>query len=424
MLAKGNSDERKKHIYLLLDEWDNDRNFVGKELELISDRYDVTVICNSASVMLNDKVRYSIYKRPGKILAAVSILRMLVDGDVWNEIGRVLKEDSNKAAKLSEVIRFYINADLFRSYMKKQGYLECNALYYSYWYFWKCYAVTHEINKYPGSRVITRTHEYDLYDYTSPSGYQPFKESMDAKLDRVIFISEHGMDYYLRKYNRKAGEKYKLYRLGTKDPFPKMDRKHFPYETMTETKEREDVNEGEISLVSCSSIIARKRVQRIVEALSLIENVKISWKHFGTGDQADELAILAEEKLGQKTNIKYELMGYVTNEELHEYYMKHYVNVFITTSSSEGNPVSVMEAMSYGIPVIAPAVCNFPNMIKGSGILIDEKCEPEDLADAIRRFVQMSGTEVITYRRNARRCWEEKFDADKNNRRFVDEILC
>jgi glycosyltransferase involved in cell wall biosynthesis len=161
-----------------------------------------------------------------------------------------------------------------------------------------------------------------------------------------------------------------------------------------------------------------------VEAIDLIDDIKIKWRHFGTGDQADELTELAKKKLTNKQNVEYELMGYVTNDKLHEYYMDHYVDIFITASSSEGNPVSVMEAMSYGIPVIAPAICNFPNMIKECGILVDEKCDPVDLSNAIREIAMMSLEDIRLLRDNVRKCWEEKFDAEKNNRRFVDEILC
>ena len=403
-----------KKLYLLLDEWDNDRNFVGRELEMTAERYDVTVICNSAGEDLNPKVKYIVYKRPGKLNAVVSGLKMLADRDAWHEFGRVLREDSGIGAKMSEAIRFYINADLFRSFMKKNGFFEDGAIYYSYWYFWKCYAVTHEAHRYPGSRIITRTHEYDLFDYTSPSGYQPFKESMDGKLDSIIFISEHGREYYLRKYGKKSGPKYKLYHLGTVDPWPDKDD-----EDMIGDRKPDE----EFVLVSCSSIIERKRVYRIAESLSLIDGTRVRWIHFGTGEKEDELKRLCKDKLEGKDNILYELKGYVKNEELHEYYRNNRVDAFITASSSEGNPVSVMEALSYAIPVIAPSICNFPNMITDCGILVSDKCEAEEMAAAIGRIAKMPYNEIMQLRVNARKCWNENYNADKNNRKFISEVI-
>lgn len=410
-----------KKLFLLLDEWDNDRNFVGRELKLIKEKYDVTVICNSASVMLDPDVRYSVYIRPPRITAVSNALKMLLDPDAWEEIRRVLRDRPRSFAKLSEVIRFYINADLFRSFMKRNGFLQDNAIYYSYWYFWKCYAVTHEIDKYQGSRIITRTHEYDLYDYTSPSGYQPFKEAMDRKLDSVVFIAEHGMEYYLSKYRRKKCDKYKLYYLGTQDPVKYDPKGDYTGEDGESVCMQDDV--PSFLLVSCSSIIERKRVDRIAEALSMIDEISIQWVHFGTGDKEAELKKICENRLKGKSNIRYELKGYVRNDELHKFYRNNKVDAFITASSSEGNPVSVMEAMSYGIPVIAPAICNFPNMIKDCGILVSDECGVEELSEAIRRTAEMDEASVEELRCNSRKCWEERFDSDKNDRRFVEEVL-
>lgn len=402
-----------KKLYLLLDEWDNDRNFVGGELKLMAEKYDVTVVCNSAEEDRYPNVKYVVYKRPGKRKAVSSILRMFFDREAWEEISRVLKEASRKASKLSETIRFYINADMFREFMKKNGFFENDVIYYSYWYFWKCYAVTHEIDKYPDSRVITRTHEYDLYDYTSPSGYQPFKEPMDVKLSYIIFIAEHGRDYYLRKYDRKACDKYRLYHLGT--PLPSVSGKY----GTTGVCERSET----LTIVSCSAVIERKRVFRIVEALGMINRISIRWTHFGTGDQDLYLRQLCDEKLKEKSNISYDLKGYVKNEELHAFYASNKIDVFVTASSSEGNPVSVMEALSYGIPIIAPAVCNFPNMITDCGILVSGECRAEELAEAVMMIAEMPDEDIRKLRNNARRCWEENFNAEENNIRFVEEVL-
>ncbi len=402
-----------KKLYLLLDEWDNDRNFVGGELEKICEKYDVTVICNCAEIMLNPGVKYAIYKRPGKTAAVISLIRMIFDRDAWTEAGCVMKEDTNRIGRLSEAVRFYVNADLFGTFMRKNGYFEDNAIYYSYWYFWKCYAITRRIDKLRGSRVITRTHEYDLYDYTSPSGYQPFKESMDQKLDKIIFIAEHGRDYYLKKYGYKPGDKYKLYRLGTKDPYKACDGKG------AEKYSRPDT----FTLVSCSSVILRKRVKRIAEALALISDIKIKWIHFGTGDLFEDLKETCHKLLDDKPWIEYELMGYVKNEDLHDFYAGNRVDMFVSTSSSEGNPVSVMEALSYGIPVIAPAVCNFPNMIKDCGMLTSGECTPEELADAITAFTKLPDDRMGDLRIRARNCYEEKFNAEENIKRFIEEVL-
>ena len=406
-----------KKLYLLLDEWDSNRNFVGDELRLIREKYDVTIVCNSAYSDLEDGVRYLTYTRPSVLHALVSLLKGLADRELWHELGVAFRYRSDVCSKvagrISEAVRFYINADLFRGYMKEQGCMENGAIYYSYWNFWKCYAVTHIIDRYPGSRVISRIHGYELYDEQIPSGYQPFKNAMDAKLDKLIFVSETGKEHYLDKFGKTDSDKYVLYLLGTRNSLDREACLHGSY------------REGgkDFLLVSCSRIDSNKRVERIAKALSLINDLQLEWVHFGTGDLEDAVRSEASALLDNKVNIRYEFRGLVNNGIIHEFYRERMPDAFITASASEGNPVSVMEALSYGIPVIAPAICNFPNMIADCGILVSEECSTEELADAVVKIAGMPGDDIRKIRYNARKRWENDFDADKNNRRFVEEVL-
>ena len=406
-----------KKLYLLLDEWDNDRNFVGGELEVLCRKYEVEVICNSAVSDLDERIKYHIYKKPSKLYAISSLIRGLIDKDLWNELSNAVHYNSDTHStlsfRISEAVRFYINADLFRRFMNKQGCFENGVIYYSYWNFWKCYAVTHEMNKYPDSRAISRIHGYELYDEQIPSGYQPFKNIMADKLDKLIFVSETGRDHYFAKFKKIDDARYGLYQLGTVN-------------VMTDDEKALSVSchhHGEFLLVSCSRIDKIKRVGLIADALSLIDDVKIRWIHFGSGLLEDEVKAGAERLLNDKENISFDFKGFVENNVIHGFYGNHHPDAFINVSSSEGNPVSVMEALSYGIPVIAPAICNFPNMIQDCGILVSGECRADELAETIRKFAGMPDEDIVRMRNNARRCWEEKFDADKNNRRFVEEVF-
>lgn len=405
-----------KKLYLLLDEWDNDRNFVGEELKLICEKYDVTVICNSAESDLEHRARYLIYKRPSKVYALNSLLKGVFDRSLWAELKTALKYESDVhstvSGRISEAVRFYINADMFRCFMKKNKCFENGAVYYSYWNFWKCFAVTHDIHRYPDSRVISRIHGYELYDEQIPSGYQPFKKAMDAALARLIFVSETGKEHYLRKFGVTDDGRYPVCLLGTGKPVAACpDNTKLLYER------------DEFILVSCSRIDHNKRVERIIDALALIDDISISWVHFGGGVLEQEVRNRAEELLSGSRNIHFEIKGMVDNRDIHDFYEKYRPDAFINVSVSEGNPVSVMEALSYGIPVIAPAVCNFPKMIQDCGILVSAQCNAKELVDSIRNIANMSEDEVKLLRGNAYKCWDDKFNADKNNRSFVEEVI-
>lgn len=400
--------EEKKKLYLLLDDWDNDRNFVGRELDVIYDKFDVTIVCDTAHTPPDDRFDCLIYKEPAKYHMLKGMFKALFDKDTWTEIMRAAtyrsEVRSHALTRISEALRFYVKSYLYYVFLKENNCYEDGVIYYLYWNFRKCYAITHEKDKYPNSRVISRIHGYDLYDDQIPSGFQPFKPVMDRKLDKLIFVSEHGMEYYLSKYHLDKSDKYELRCLGTSD-----HAKTVPY-----------IYRNEIEIVSCSRVDQIKRVGRIAEALSYINDVTVHWTHFGSGVLLEEVKKHCKELLDDKANITYELKGQVDNAAIHAFYREHQVDVFVTASSSEGNPVSVMEAMSYGIPIIAPAICNFPNMIKGCGIMVPPDCKAEDIADAIGRLANMPEKDIRQLRHDVRGKWDRSFNGDKNNNSFVE----
>lgn len=397
-----------KKLYLLLDEWKNDRNFVGSELEVIKQHFDVTVICNDfddkASCQFPENVRFYFYRRKAGIWAILYGLKFFLDKDLYAEL-KNLKTEDNKFAKFSEIIRFYINGELFHKYLGDHDFISesSDAIYYSYWYFWKCFGVVKHRDKYPGIKAITRVHGYDLYKDQIPTNYQAFKEVMDKKLDRIVFISEHGFEYYLNSFGINKLSKHLLYKLGTTNTFG---------------LNTNSIDDSVIRIVSCSSVIELKRVELIANALSTINHQKISWVHFGNGLLYEDLKNKAKRLLDAKENIEYSFPGYVVNSEIMNYYSKNHVDAFLMVSRSEGNPVSVIEAMSFGIPVISTSITNMPNLIKGNGILISENPSPEELAEAIKKLP--FGDSI---REQSRKLWEQEYQSEINNQRFVEEVL-
>ena len=62
---------------------------------------------------------------------------------------------------------------------------------------------------------------------------------------------------------------------------------------------------------------------------------------------------------------------------------------FITTSSTEGLPVSIQEAMAAGIPIIGTNVGGIPEMIDGNGVLLSANPSNKEVAEAILRIYYM-----------------------------------
>lgn len=124
-----------------------------------------------------------------------------------------------------------------------------------------------------------------------------------------------------------------------------------------------------------------------------------------------------------KSNIKYNFRGKVDNREVLEFYESNKISAFITTSSTEGGcPVSIMEAMSYGIPIIGTRVGDIPYMIDKNGLLLSENPSVSDISEAIREIMDAGSEKEESMRQASFKLWEENFNVDKNVPRFIQEL--
>ena len=248
-------------------------------------------------------------------------------------------------------------------------------------------------------KVIVRFHGSDLYEHTN-SGYIPWRYKQLSRIDHAIVISDTGKKYLETQYPFFKG-KIHLSRIGTKDygqnPYIKSDI---------------------IRIISCSNLIAVKRVGLIVKTLGFVKK-RVEWVHFGDGPKRKEI-----EKLVARLpdNIDWKLAGSVNPEVIMNYYRTTSVDLFINVSSSEGVPVSVMEAMSFGIPVIATNVGGTSEIVsEKTGLLIDRDFSLLKLANKIEELANR--TDLGKLRRASREEWENKSMADKVYPDFMNYLL-
>src|SRR4051812_30808566 len=98
-----------------------------------------------------------------------------------------------------------------------------------------------------------------------------------------------------------------------------------------------------------------------------------------------------------------------------KFYSENFVHLFLNTSSSEGIPVSIMEAQSFGIPVMAPQVGGIPEIVSDeNGKLFKPDSNPEQIAAAVSEMLALQPDQYQKLRLNAFSNWETHYNAEKN----------
>ncbi|MDZ7338623.1 MAG: glycosyltransferase [candidate division KSB1 bacterium] len=163
---------------------------------------------------------------------------------------------------------------------------------------------------------------------------------------------------------------------------------------------------GVFRILTVARLQPRKGIADLVEACrALADEVDYECVVVGDGPQRTELEDKAARYgLGER----FRFLGARAHEEVLAQLQE--TSVFVLPSYSEGVPVSVMEAMAMGVPVIATAVNGVPELVKrGAGILVAPG-NIDALAAALRRVANMSDAERRRMGRKARQVVEREFD--------------
>jgi len=111
------------------------------------------------------------------------------------------------------------------------------------------------------------------------------------------------------------------------------------------------------------------------------------------------------------------------NAQIMEFYNTNNVDLLINTSSSEGIPVSIMEAQSFGIPVIATDTGGTAEIItKETGILLPVDFDIAGLARKIEYLLNLDLSEKARMKREIYDNWHTNFNAFTNFEKFIGDL--
>ena len=286
-------------------------------------------------------------------------------------------------------------------FIEQSGLLLDDAVNYSYWMNDWALVLTFLRKRGVISNFVFRCGGFDIWDERHEGNYLPFRGLIYRYTDAVFPNSEMAEAYIKQKtkFPSKVSCKY----LG-----------------VTDFGQSEAIdNNNETVIVSCSSLIPLKRVELIVKILHLVER-PVKWIHFGDGPERSKIEDLVAKHLNQHEVI---LKGNVSNATLLEYYQKNRVDLFMTTSYTEGLPVSIQEAISFGIPVIATNVGAMSEVVNDrNGLLIERDFDIEKVAKIIEDWPE-SKFVTNTFRDGVRLFWQENFDAKTVYSTFVKDLM-
>lgn len=358
--------------------------------------------CNNAKVLDIPPVGSRLNRLINKFFYGIKALFVK---ELWMEIVLLGKEGRLNISRLKSLLIFAADAERCVSNIKGQLPRNINGedtLFYSYWMHIHAYTAARLKKMYKGSKFVTRCHRYDIYEEDNGVQYIPFRNYILSSADKVFCICQDGYDYLKGKYPG-IENKLKISRLGTLD-----------------RGEGVALTRDELVIISCSWMQKVKRVHLIAEALSKITDIPVKWIHFGNGVLFDEIKEYAK---CLPPNIKTEFPGAVSNAQVHKYYKNNGGHIFINVSESEGVPVSIMEAMSYGIPVIATDVGGVREvMAEGDRWLLAKDFDTDELVSKIRCIYNMTDSEYALFRETIRNTWKEMSYADRHYKEFVADI--
>lgn len=252
--------------------------------------------------------------------------------------------------------------------------------------------------------VYSRCHRYDLYEERHALDYIPFKRQFANKYAQWFVICESAKDYLISKYKVREGN-ISLARLGV--------------EVQPYTSEVSGINC--LNIVSVSYCVQVKQIDKIIRAIAdfheLSPSVKVKWSHIGDGPLLEPLRKLADDMFNGK-RIEYCFLGKLCNRKVKDFYLQNEVDIFINSSASEGVPVSIMEAMEAGVPVIAPNVGGISELLEvDSCVLLPEVISPESISNAI--MVMLDKCKSTDVRERCKNKITKEYNAKVNFTNFV-----
>ncbi len=390
-----------------------DETFLANEIEYLASAFDEIVIVSNDTE--SESVRplppaVSCQRQPyalSRARARASVLG-LVRPAVWRELGWVRNRYHIALTRevWSTILVSWQRGRTFSRTIARVARRYPGAEVYAYAYWASDLAVAAAMARRKGwvHHALCRAHGWDVYFDRAEVGFLPFRDFLATHLDHYLFVSEHGRAYFEARMGHRRYASLGVSRLGTPPEAAEPLARRRPF-----------------TVVSCSRMIPVKRVELIAMALAHTRE-EVRWIHIGDGPTRGPVEALCRRL---PSTVEVEFAGRLPHRAVLDLYRSVRPSLLVNVSRSEGLPVSMMEAMSVGMPVLGTDVGGVAEIVThgSNGILLPPDPPPEQVAAAIDAFSMLGEREYRRYAERAWATWNERFNADVNYEAFLDTVL-
>lgn len=250
-------------------------------------------------------------------------------------------------------------------------------------------------------RYISRAHGFDVFKDQNQLGFMSMRYLQLKSVDKVFSASRQG-ELELKAYSNKFAQKITTVHLGTQD-------QGF----------QEPAFSNALNIISFGRLVGIKRIDAIADALMHL-NSPFTWYHVGADLPADGTLRETIHLLNQREGVKVVFLGILDHDSVFDFYRSTKIDFLLSLSSSEGLPVSMMEAISFGIPVISTDVGGCKEIVNSrTGVLLPLDSSDIQIAEQMEIF-KSSVTRTKPFRQGVRSFWQENFQQNDNLIKFLN----
>ncbi|NLI20724.1 MAG: glycosyltransferase [Clostridiales bacterium] len=376
--------------------------FFLQELPWLLSRFDRVVLCSYYGVaeITDPRPECVTALRPalGELRAK---LRAPFSLAFWREAARLLRDGLLTPTNLARLFLFTVRGFMLRNWTLSVLGRQERATLYAFWMSYEGFAAALCKRRRPALRAVARGHAFDIDRERNPLNPYLMKRYMGQMLDGIYPISEDAKRRLMNCYPLPAG-KVRVLGLGSagEEAAGRFDAPFY--------------GDGVFRIVSCAAMIPIKQVPLLIDALALWPAGRVRWTHIGGGADEQAVRAYAARVLGDRHEIELAFTGKVQREQVAQIYLSQPFDVFVNTSRSEGIPVSIMEAMRAGIPIVAPAINGIPELVDDAvGRPYDPAGGAQAVYEALAAIAALPREEAERLRAAAQRRWNERCRSDR-----------